>query len=660
MGIFSKQGPYQEFKPLFVKEFDAKDTIKTLNTKYSELDTLANINKTPALTYEQQEADKIHAAHQEALNKSVDTGDLSPWKAITMTKGLAHSYANDTDRLKFERSYAKLEEDDKTAGDNPNRVGARDRSLDAHAYYGGSKNQVYTGYTAFKEVDQTGKLKDMSSIFNEDGTSDIKPTVVNGMIQLTGRDTTFITREKVAQAANYFMQDPEIIGDLTDKSYAEASTNYKQRLLYDNPNMSEKELRARTYAYLNTPQEKKETVKYKKDGKIVSKVITTNYTPLQEVVKHKTDIMTEALVGAVAFDKYKNSLSYHNIPEAKGVEDDSDNLKVTGGLTDDFNSNYLKNVDNTDLTDDFNTAKGSFSGLTSNIGVAAVNTLTYLKNAVAESSFGLINPSDFEKFTSQSEEINNATTAVTKALTDIGMTVVIPKLNADGSNINEINDAVSKAMTTRTSVLQQRSQVTVIPVLNKPLREVVKNLDHTNTNIKYINASGDTESTTLDKYITTISEGKTNKEKDDIKNGLIINGVQSHGNQAFLSGSIDGRKILISAPFMKSTDAFAPLVKFTNLTSSSAKESIIPANTIARTKGYTKMVKHEVINPDGNVTYKYSFSNSTNTKSTPPLNQVDFYNTWLQPEVDAQLKGIELNNLFHNTTRTRKEDSEAD
>jgi hypothetical protein len=302
MGIFSKQGPYQEFKPLFVKEFDAKDTIKTLNAKYSELDALANINKTPALTYEQQEADKIHATHQEALNKSVDTGELSPWKAITMTKGLAHSYANDTDRSKYERSYAKLVEDDKTAGDNPNRVGARDMSLDAHAYHGGSKKLVYSGYTAHKEIDQISKLKDIKSIFNDDGTSEITPTIVNGMIQIVGKDKTFITKEKVYNAAQYFMQDPEIIGDLTDKSYAEASNSYKQKLLYDNPNMSEKELRARTYAYLNTPQEQKKTVKYEKDGKLFSKVITTNYTPLQEVVKYKADVMTEALVGTVAFD----------------------------------------------------------------------------------------------------------------------------------------------------------------------------------------------------------------------------------------------------------------------------------------------------------------------------------------------------------------------
>lgn len=661
MGVFGKQGPYQEFKPLFVKEFDAKDTIKTLNAKYSELDALTNINKTPALTYEQQEADKIHAAHQEALNKSVDTGDLSPFKAITLTKGLAHSYANDADRLKYERSYAKLVEDDKTAGDNLNKVGASLEATDYHAFIGGSKKQVFQGYTPFKEVDHIAKAKAITDMINADSTEDEKivPTVANGLLTLQTTGHKGISPEKVNFVAQAFLSDPEINGDYRNKSYAELSQQVKQQLLEENPNISEIELKAKTYQRLMTPVVFSEKV-YKYEGKKrIEKTINRTMSPLEKSIEDKKRNALQGMIGAVTYNEWKNTHDFQVLPkQGDGADGSTKNEPLALGSSMD---NFLdvRNTGVDELGTDLKNSDSSFKTLGQNVTVFAMNALKQAYSA-AKVVGGTPYDPDNEAYRTNADNVKQAIKNVKAEVVKRKIGIDIPEVNADLSNIDDVYTKAELAIKALTSASKQQRNVPVIPVVNQNLVKVVNNLDLTSSEIVYMR-DGKRSKASISEYIDkdgadiipekyTTSADKTKYISENLK----VNNIQADGDNVYLRGSIGNIEVLLKPPFLNTNSAFQSLINFTKLTSSDLSEIPLPNKSVVlREEGHTKILKHQVIDDrTGEITYTYSLNGKG---GTPPLNQTDFYNTYLQKEIELGIKGTQLKKLFQNLDVERKD-----
>lgn len=660
MGIFSKQGPYQEFKPLFVKEFDAKDTIKTLNAKYSELDALANINKTPALTYEQQEADKIHATHQEALNKSVDTGELSPWKAITMTKGLAHSYANDTDRLKFERSLAAKETSDKIAGDNPNKYGASQLSQDQHAYAGGSPKQVYNGYTASKDIDVLEKASKVRNLFNSNSVSGhgIKTTSIDGVVKIVGEDHEYLTADEVSFVANNLFKDPEIINNYKDQSYAEVGDKIRQQISAENPNISEMELRAMTYERMMTPLKRTRNVPYykknEKTGKneIAYKKQTYYNSELQESIDSKVENLTRGFVGAVAFDKYKSTLSLNDLRRGSGNGDENDKEEplALGSTMDNFLD--TRSLGLTNLNDELKGADSSLKTAGQNTMIFAMNALKQAYSAVKVVGGTPYDPNN-EEYRTNADNVRQAVKNIKAEALKRKIGIDIPEINADLSNIDDVNAKAELAVKLLTSATKQQLNVPVIPVVNQSLVKVVSNLDLTSSEIVYIQ-DGQRSKAKISDYVVddgsdlipqkyTTSSDKTKYISENLK----VNNIQADGDNVYLRGSIGDREVLLKPPFLNTTTAFQPLINFTKLTSSDLSEVPLPNKSLVlRKEGHTKILKHSAIDErTGEVTYTYSLNGKG---GTPPLNQTDFYNTYLQKEIDLGIKGTQLKKLFQN------------
>jgi hypothetical protein len=665
MGIFDKQGPYQEFKPLFVKEFDADKTIKTLNDKYTEFDTLSQINKTPALTYEQQEADKIQAQHQEGINKATEIGALDPWKGIKMSKSLAHGYVNDADRLKFERSLAMKETSDKTAGDNPNKVGASEEATDYHAFIGGSKKQVFQGYTPFKSLDEIATMKGIADMINADSTENEKlvPTLANGILTLRTEGHKGISPEKVKFVAQAFLNNPDVTGDYRNKSYAELSQQVKQQILAENPNISERELKAKTYQMLMTPVVFPEKV-YKYEGKKrTEKTINRTMSPLEKSIEDKKRNALQGMVGAVAFDEWKNTYDFQALPEGKGAGGSDEEVSpiVEATTVDDFTNPNIGKTD--DLSKNLNAADSSLATFTENTAISAVNTIKFALD------FLTLEPNpNYEDFTTNLERVSKAVTEVKNKASEMYIDYPIDAVNEDGSNINEVYEQAKTAAKLMTSAKTQQASVSAIPVLNNEIKNVVSNLDLTASDILHVK-SGKKIRTKFSDFITDEASalvpakyGTAASQIKYIRDNLVINNIQANGNNVYLRGSIGSKEVLLQPPFLKSNTAFQALINFTKLTSSNSTEAPLPNVThVLRQQNFTKIVKHANYVKDnegketGDINYTYSLSNQDGTKKTQPLNQTDFFNNYMIREILAGTKGKQLSKLYTNVSMKKQD-----
>lgn len=665
MGIFAKQGPYQEFKPLFVKEFDADKTIKTLNDKYADLDKLALINKTPALTYEQKEADKIQAAHQAGITKATEIGEIDPWKAISMTQSLAHGYVNDRERLNYERSLAKKQESDKLAGDNPNAVGAALEAEGLHSLKGGSKNEIFRGYTPSKAIDAIEKVSKIANMINADSTDEkIKLQQVGNTIRLTGHEHEYISQDKVQKTASYLLNDPEVVGDFRNKSYAELSPVAEKIVLQQNPNLSEMQLKAEVYKMLTTP--KKETIKVKQvvNGKEVLKDKTIVTTELEKAINNKKNNMIAGLVDAVSYDKYKNSESFYNIPAGKGGGDDDESPTIPqAGVTQDPFSSYGTTEDPNAVA--LEEAQSNFVGFGENIATGITNALKILTeatgiNQVKELLTGESYKPELGNYKSGIEAVNAKLEPITKEAEKLKLGIAVPKLKEDGSNGTEVINEAKRVNTAINSVKQHQAEIPVIPIHNSDFRTVMANIDPATVNIVFKDASGKETPMKLSDYAIkgsnmAFKDATTDEQKMKIvKDELTVNGLVSRNDSPYLLGSLGGKPMYISMPLLTTNNAaFAHLNKFTELKKGNKDEMELPIDSQLRVKSkLSKIVKHKTVLPDGRVQFLYDFGKE---KQIVPLPAEDFVNTYLMPEFSKATKNTQINKLFFNYNQKKSD-----
>lgn len=139
MGIFAKQGPYQEFKPLFVKEFDADKTVDRLNKVEADMNVGKEaIKRFDALNRETGKVDVVMNKYQQSLNAVANDPNASIWSKANAVKQLGTSYANDPERLAVatsKQNAIEMAKENAAKADAPLAVKKEELDLD---YMGGS------------------------------------------------------------------------------------------------------------------------------------------------------------------------------------------------------------------------------------------------------------------------------------------------------------------------------------------------------------------------------------------------------------------------------------------------------------------------------------------------------------------------------------------
>ncbi len=302
MGIFDKQGAYQEFKPLFTAQFDTDKTVDKLNKAYEQIDNTL-LNATPALVEEQPFANKIREDYDQIRNK-VAEGTLSPLKAASAVRQVAHAYANDPMRIAYERSNKAYEESLEEAKNNANRDKAANFHKNTFLFdKGGSKKGAMDKFTVPKEVSTVEVLNKFVSDIKADKYSNLGVTEKDGMIQINKGSTKEVTKKRVQQVYEGLIGSEPALQeqfkvDAYDDEFKRAYNSLRAKGVSD--------IQARAVAHKTILEPRKN-----KDGSYTSLV--------DDSVANKNKGFLSSMLGKAAFMEIEKDVNFHNLPQAEGA-----------------------------------------------------------------------------------------------------------------------------------------------------------------------------------------------------------------------------------------------------------------------------------------------------------------------------------------------------
>lgn len=303
MGIFDKQGAYQEFKPLFTAQFDTDKTVDKLNKAYEQIDNTL-LNATPALVEEQPFANKIREDYDQIRNK-VAEGTLSPLKAASAVRQVAHSYANDPMRIAYERSNKAYEESLEEAKNNANRDKAANFNKNTFLFdKGGSKNGSMEKFTVPKEVSTVEVLnKFVSDIKANKYPTDWGISEKDGIIQINKGSTKEVTKKRVQQVYEGLIGSEPALQeqfkvDAYDDEFKREYNSLRAKGVSD--------IQARAVAHKTILEPRKN-----KDGSYTSLV--------DDSVANKNKGFLSSMLGKAAFMEIEKDVNFHNLPQAEGA-----------------------------------------------------------------------------------------------------------------------------------------------------------------------------------------------------------------------------------------------------------------------------------------------------------------------------------------------------
>lgn len=243
MGIFAKQGPYQEFKDLFVKEFDADKTVDRLNKKEEELNANMDlIKRFDALNRETGKVDKVMSKYQQGLNTVVNDPNASLWTKAKAAKQLGTSYVNDPERLAVatsKQNAVEMAKENATKADTQLAIKKEELDLD---YMGGSgvdaqgNIRTFRKQTVPKDTDPNAIINSIGSGFATQGISFEKDPAsgVEGYWQTEGTSRVYRRPEDIRNVAKSILsadEDTRKHYELVafDKLHNDYTTLYKQQ-----------------------------------------------------------------------------------------------------------------------------------------------------------------------------------------------------------------------------------------------------------------------------------------------------------------------------------------------------------------------------------------------------------------------------------------------
>lgn len=243
MGIFAKQGPYQEFKDLFVKEFDADKTVDRLNKVEDELNANKElIKRSEALDRETGKVDTVMSKYQQGLNTVVNNANASLWDKKNAAKQLATSYVNDPERVALAKSKQALDESIKVNAGKADTSKAAKQAQLIHDYKGGTavtpEGNISTlqPFSVPKDTDPNTIVSLIGSGFEKQGVSYEKDPVsgVEGYWQTEGKSRIYRRPEDIREVAKATLkadEDTRKHYELVafDKLHDDYTTLYKQQ-----------------------------------------------------------------------------------------------------------------------------------------------------------------------------------------------------------------------------------------------------------------------------------------------------------------------------------------------------------------------------------------------------------------------------------------------
>ena len=218
MGIFAKQGPYQEFKDLFVKEFDADKTVDRLNKVEDELNANKElIKRSEALDRETGKVDTVMSKYQQGLNTVVNNANASLWDKKNAAKQLATSYVNDPERVALAKSKQALDESIKVNAGKADTSKAAKQAQLIHDYKGGTavtpEGNISTlqPFSVPKDTDPNTIINLIGSGFATQGVSYEKDPVsgVEGYWQTEGKSRVYRSPEDIREVAKATLKADE-------------------------------------------------------------------------------------------------------------------------------------------------------------------------------------------------------------------------------------------------------------------------------------------------------------------------------------------------------------------------------------------------------------------------------------------------------------------
>ena len=243
MGIFAKQGPYQEFKDLFVKEFDADKTVDRLNKVEADMNVGKEaIKRFDALNRETGKVDVVMNKYQQSLNAVANDPNASIWSKANAIKQLGTSYANDPERLAVATSKQNaIEMAKENAGKADTQLAIKKKELDLD-FMGGSgvdaqgNIRTFTKESVPKDTDPNTIINLIGSGFEKQGVSYEKDPVsgVEGYWQTEGKSRIYRRSEDIREVAKATLkadEDTRKHYELVafDKLHDDYTTLYKQQ-----------------------------------------------------------------------------------------------------------------------------------------------------------------------------------------------------------------------------------------------------------------------------------------------------------------------------------------------------------------------------------------------------------------------------------------------
>ena len=218
MGIFAKQGPYQEFKDLFVKEFDADKTVDRLNKVEADMNVGKEaIKRFEALNRETGKVDIVMNKYQQSLNTVANDPNASIWSKANAIKQLGTSYVNDPERLAVatsKQNAVEMAKENAAKADTQLAIKKEELDLD---YMGGSGVDAQGNIRTFrkqsvpKDTDPNAIINLIGSGFATQGVSYEKDPVsgVEGYWQTEGKSRVYRSPEDIREVAKATLKADE-------------------------------------------------------------------------------------------------------------------------------------------------------------------------------------------------------------------------------------------------------------------------------------------------------------------------------------------------------------------------------------------------------------------------------------------------------------------
>lgn len=501
MGIFAKQGPYQEFKDLFVKEFDADKTVDRLNKVEDELNANKElIKRSEALDRETGKVDTVMSKYQQGLNAVVNNANASLWDKKNAAKQLATSYANDPERVALAKSKQALDESIKVNAGKADTSKAAKYAQLVHDANGGTKvdanGNISTlqSFSVPKDFDANTTVNQIGSGFETNGISwEADPeTGVEGYWQTTTTGNKIRLAGDISSVAkSNIYSDADTIKhfelDNFDKLHDQYTTLYLEK------GMSQQEAeRNATRTILNKPVTQNANGETVQGSSILQQAVDKNVTALADAAatkfktkytERKLDQFQEAKGEGAGTDTSNLPLDTTERPVEKTPTQGVPVLDPEGAITEENYKSYNKDMNKA------NKIKTSIS-----------------KNIHAKSLLP-----DIEKIALLPTNSDEATKAYSKAMTSLHQKIVgeVPK---NVSKLSKVQLAIYDGkMQQYTEAARQLGEYYTSVANNIPYVKAINEAKHvlsTNYGVDKEHIPKTFEG--MQKMISTINEGKKN------------------------------------------------------------------------------------------------------------------------------------------------------